>query len=267
VVTVLNTAAPGNTATWVLDVELLHSIQQARDAALAAPVLTAPSGMLFSPAIANSLVTAAAATFLVANAFDPSVTGLTAPVGSKAYTIDGTKAWLKWGTADRQWAPLHTVSGTVGINTATWDCPIALACNTLGDFEVNGIILVVGDNAGAFRLRLNGATATGASYQYFGGTGGFGTAGLPGNPDIRIAPTTFYALNVDWISYRMRFRDVESSSPVRTMDGSYVAQSNGVVISGPLSAIITTAGEFTSWGWEQVSTGQLGSASTWRIRR
>ena len=39
----------------------------------------------------------------VANAFDPSVSGLIAPVGTFARTVGGTKAWEKVGTGNNAW--------------------------------------------------------------------------------------------------------------------------------------------------------------------
>jgi hypothetical protein len=39
----------------------------------------------------------------VANNFDPSVTGLAAPINSFAATVDGSVGWMKVGNADTAW--------------------------------------------------------------------------------------------------------------------------------------------------------------------
>jgi hypothetical protein len=42
----------------------------------------------------------------IANAFNPAVSGLTAPVGSVVRTADGSKAYMKTGTTDTAWVEL-----------------------------------------------------------------------------------------------------------------------------------------------------------------
>jgi hypothetical protein len=44
----------------------------------------------------------------VANNFDPSVSGLTPRLAATVGTIDGTKAWVKTGTATTDWEPIHS---------------------------------------------------------------------------------------------------------------------------------------------------------------
>ena len=43
----------------------------------------------------------------VANGFDPSVSGLIAPVGTLARSVDGTKEWEKTGTGNTNWVALN----------------------------------------------------------------------------------------------------------------------------------------------------------------
>lgn len=44
----------------------------------------------------------------IANDADPSVSGIVGDVGAKVKTIDGTKAWIKTGTGDTDWDPIHS---------------------------------------------------------------------------------------------------------------------------------------------------------------
>jgi hypothetical protein len=45
---------------------------------------------------------------IVGNSFNPATSGLDAPVGSQARTVDETKAWLKVGTDTTAWTPINT---------------------------------------------------------------------------------------------------------------------------------------------------------------
>jgi hypothetical protein len=80
-----------------------------------------------------------------AETFDPIVsdysslgTGWTPLVGSVLGTVSGEKAWQKWGSGSRQWAPLHPVSMSFGANVTVWDSDVlvpSLACDSLGGFK------------------------------------------------------------------------------------------------------------------------------------
>lgn len=110
----------------------------------------------------------------VDNAFDPSVSGLVAPVGSGVESNDGTKAWIKWGTGNTQWTPLHPVTTSAGVlktNFDTTDLIANLACDTLGGVEVvwQGSVTA----AGYLAFRVNGASAaTSMHYVYINSAAG-----------------------------------------------------------------------------------------------
>ena len=108
----------------------------------------------------------------VANNFDPSVSGLAGTVGTIEQTVDGTKAWMKWGTGNTQWSPLHTVSAAFGSALTTWDTTALvanLACDTLGGFR----LLVQGTTGanGNIGLRVNGTTNFNNQFVEFYGYG------------------------------------------------------------------------------------------------
>jgi hypothetical protein len=108
----------------------------------------------------------------IANNFDPSVSGLADPVGTIVETVDGTKAWVKWGTGNTQWSPMHTVSGTFGTTKTTWDTTALvanLACDTLGGFRLmfQGTV----NATCAIGLRVNGALPAASQYVDFNGYG------------------------------------------------------------------------------------------------
>ena len=44
----------------------------------------------------------------VANAFDPTVTGLTGRIGATVGTIDHAKAWIKTGASNTAWTAVHS---------------------------------------------------------------------------------------------------------------------------------------------------------------
>ena len=132
----------------------------------------------------------------IANNFDPSVSGLADPVGTIVETVDGTKGWVKWGTGNTQWSPLHTVSGTFGTTKTTWDTTALvanLACDTLGGFR---LILQGTVNATcAIGLRVNAALPASSQYVDFYGYGS--TAGQvavanssPNNFIVNVGPAT-----------------------------------------------------------------------------
>jgi hypothetical protein len=106
----------------------------------------------------------------IANTFDPSVSGLAAPIGSWVETYDGTKAWMKWGTGNTQWTPLHPVTMSSGITRASWDTSTLvanLACDTLGGFEVVWQGTVTGTPQTV--LRINGVQPSAETAFLFSG--------------------------------------------------------------------------------------------------
>ena len=44
----------------------------------------------------------------VGNSFDPSSSGLAGRVGATVGTIDHSKAWIKSGTGNTDWTPVHS---------------------------------------------------------------------------------------------------------------------------------------------------------------
>ena len=119
----------------------------------------------------------------VANNFDPSVSGLANPVGTIVETVNGTKAWMKWGTGNTQWSPLHTVSAAFGSALTTWDTTALvanLACDTLGGFR----LLIQGTmNAnGNIGLRVNGSGTFNTQFvEFFGYSGSANTLAVMNN--------------------------------------------------------------------------------------
>jgi len=53
-----------------------------------------------------------------ANTFDPSVTGLSRPVGSQLTSRDGTLAWWKYGTGNTAWGPNSSFTTLLSLSTA-----------------------------------------------------------------------------------------------------------------------------------------------------
>ena len=119
----------------------------------------------------------------VANNFDPSVSGLAGTVGTIEQTVNGTKAWMKWGTGNTQWSPLHTVSAAFGSALTTWDTTALvanLACDTLGGFR----LLIQGTmNAnGNIGLRVNGSGTFNTQFvEFFGYSGSANTLAVMNN--------------------------------------------------------------------------------------
>ena len=114
---------------------------------------------------------------LCANSFDPSVSGLAGNIGIQVGTVDGSKAWQKWGAGNTQWTPLHPVSTTFGAPCTAWDTSALianLACDTLGGFKVLFQGTVNADTN--LSLRVN-AAALAAQQGYWLATSGF-TSGV-----------------------------------------------------------------------------------------
>jgi len=143
----------------------------------------------------------------IANNFDPSVSGLADPVGTIVETVDGTKAWVKWGTGNTQWSPMHTVSGTFGTTKTTWDTTALvanLACDTLGGFR---LLLQGTTNANCnLFIRVNGNSSLYYQYSDFVGYGSTAvTAAVvssPGTANIAINNTAAkpFTIIIDCIS-------------------------------------------------------------------
>ena len=115
--------------------------------------------------------------FQIPNNFDPSVSGLPANIGLAVSTVDGTKAWQKFGLGNTQWSPLHPVSTTFGAPCTAWDTTAliaSLACDTLGSFKVLFQGTVNADTN--LSLRVN-AAAPAAQQGYWLATSGF-TSGV-----------------------------------------------------------------------------------------
>jgi hypothetical protein len=108
--------------------------------------------------------------FLVANAFDPRVTGLAAPVGARSTTADGTASWVKWGTADRAWRGVTSGSLAIGVGLLTWS---GLDVDVLGEYEITFSVTKVGPTANGAYLQINGSTPGAISF------GVTGTAAVP----------------------------------------------------------------------------------------
>lgn len=113
----------------------------------------------------------------VANDFDPSVTGLAANIGVVAVTVNGAKAWEKWGAGNKQWRALHAVTKAFGAAVATWDTTELVAdldCDTLGPSRLRVSGTLTGTATDAFiTMRINGAAAT-MRWQVILTTGGAG---------------------------------------------------------------------------------------------
>ena len=146
---------------------LVNGVHRQIDPADTIPASNVPNGISAAQAAKLAAFTQDQATqlgaleFSVANNFNPMVTGLSAPVFSRAATLDGTKGWVKWGSADNQWSPLHTMSAAFGSNLATWDST-ALLASLACDTNPPKAIRITGSVSGAcdLNLRINGANAT-----------------------------------------------------------------------------------------------------------
>jgi hypothetical protein len=102
--------------------------------------------------------------WLVANEIDPSVSGIEAAVGSRCTTVDGLKAWSKYGAGDGEWRSLNETRVTVtaaGGPLTVLDCTVVIAEADEAEIEIAGIGLT--DNW--LTLRVDGATvASGTTY-------------------------------------------------------------------------------------------------------
>lgn len=77
----------------------------------------------------------------VAADFDPSVTGLSAPVGARVKLADGSRAWLKVGATDTSWLDVLRLSEYAGIADGA-----RVIANTV-DPRTDGLVAPVGTRA------------------------------------------------------------------------------------------------------------------------
>lgn len=217
--------------------------------------------------LVSNLVRAGQLERLFANGFDPSVTGYTAPVGSRGTSADGTRAWVKWGTADRNWKPLHIVSGTLGAPATVWDLA-GLAGDSNGGFEVefHGDVDAVGAgptatgrvNGGVANIRsqrLTCANSSSMSVQFDYLLCGH----IVSNFQVGDTMTVTWKC-IDPVSGKKRFIKVDALHE-RPASGSLVARYDIGLL------YVDTAAELGSVGFSCPAGTTFSAASKWTLRR
>lgn len=209
----------------------------------------------------------------VANTFDPSVSGLAAPMGSRVCTADDTGCWFKTGSAATAWttftalpvlaAKLLNASGvqqtvyTLGSEARTWDIT-GLAGDTRGGFELAcHLIGGTGTNGRYVSLRVNGATTDLAFYNWWFSAGThaidttneIGALGAPGDVAEII-------LSVRFPSSSLSSRIIEIAS------GSHYSAPGATKAVWRGNALFTGAGELTSLGLSIASGGPTFAATS-----
>jgi hypothetical protein len=164
-------------------------------------------------------------------------------------------------------------SGTVGTNCTSWDCPIAIDADNRGGFEFAIRLITTGDASGGYNVRINGATSAGAGVyvrmtEIGGGSPPGVGSGVAGTPSVSAelaltADTSFVEITITCefpqSTYAQRHFDVRFA--YTTVYGG-----NTRVTHGFETMRITTAGNISSIGFSQISTGKISATSPWKLR-
>jgi hypothetical protein len=90
----------------------------------------------------------------VANAFDPSVSGLAAAIGAIVVSVDTSKSWKKYGATDTDWIPLHVTRSTTTEEVAAVDVP--MYCEQAGGFRLSWANVASTVASVRMQVRVNG---------------------------------------------------------------------------------------------------------------
>ena len=213
----------------------------------------------------------------VANSFDPVVSGLaagtviggaTVGLGTVVVSVDNSKSWKKWGSADTNWIPLHAVSYTLGAAAQAWAIP--LYCEAAGGFtmEFSGLGINV-DHSAYFSIQANGAIFAGAVQGINSNnptvTGHQGVK-IAGGIGIYLAPT-----DICWIRYECLEPRVSSGQRIVHAKGWHYGTTLGApyVYSTIDSSFIvpTASGEIASLGAFLSSVGNASMINAGAICR
>lgn len=282
-VTVANGAIPGCTATFAIDITLIHSVQQGVDLAAGGTVHVISSA------------SAALGHYVVPRGFDPSaVTGFAAPVGSTCMTDDGVLAWIRCYADDTigAWVscfdfgqlrfylgPIATrlrsdsdagargfmrESNTLGAPGPVFDVE-DLACNTKGGFKLT-MDTTVATCAGAvgIRMRFNGSSTANLR---IGGIRGSSIGGLAPSlstsilgDDVAADVGTRARIIVDLPSPETR--QIEMQAIVETAAGPYEFHRKTIVLADAAGEIVSAGPEFYLAG-----AATFDAASSYQLER